>query len=71
MSRGWRNRRIAIECKASSAPAPMQGFWNALEDIGAREAWIVAPIEGSYPLPRGVTVASLNHCIRNLTESAG
>jgi len=60
MSRGWRNRRIAIECKASSVPAPTQGFWNALEDIGAWEAWIVALIEGSYPLARGVAVVSLN-----------
>jgi predicted AAA+ superfamily ATPase len=64
-------RRIAIECKASSAPAPTQGFWNALEDIGALEAWVVAPIEGSYPLARGVTVASLNACIKSLRESAG
>jgi predicted AAA+ superfamily ATPase len=45
------NRRIAIECKASSAPAPTQGFWNSPEDIGAREAWIVASIEASFPLP--------------------
>jgi hypothetical protein len=46
-------RRIAIECKASGAPQPTKGFWNALDDVGAREAWIVAPIEGSYPLARG------------------
>jgi predicted AAA+ superfamily ATPase len=59
-------RRIAIECKASVAPAPTQGFWNALEDIGAKEAWIVAPIEGSYPLKRGVTVASLASCVEAL-----
>jgi predicted AAA+ superfamily ATPase len=65
------NRRIAIECKASSAPEPTQGFWNALEDIGTREAWIVAPIEGSYPLARGVAVASLSACMKSLRESSG
>lgn len=59
-------RRIAVECKASTAPQPTQGFWNALEDIGAKEAWIVAPIEGSYPLKRGVTVASLDSCVKGL-----
>jgi hypothetical protein len=60
------SRRIAIECKASAAPEPTQGFWNAMEDIGAKEAWIVAPIEGSYPLKRGVTVASLTSCVKGL-----
>ncbi len=65
------NRRIAVECKASSAPAPTQGFWNALEDIEAQEAWIVAPVEGSYPLARGVQVGSLLHCIESLRDSSG
>jgi hypothetical protein len=64
-------RRIAIECKASGAPQPTKGFWNALDDVGAREAWIVAPIEGSYPLARGVMVASLERCIAGLRQAAG
>jgi len=59
-------RRIAIECKASTAPQPTQGFWNALEDIGATEAWIVAPIMGSYPLRKGVTVSSFDLCLKGL-----
>ena len=46
---------------------------GVLERLGGyrrAEAWIAAPIEGSYPLARGVTVASLNACIRSLRESA-
>jgi predicted AAA+ superfamily ATPase len=64
-------RRIAIECKASAAPQLTQGFWNALEDIGAHEAWVVALVEGSYPVGKGVTVTSLETCIEHLAKAAG
>ncbi len=57
-------RRIAIECKASSAPAPGPGFWNALADLEIDEAWIIAPVKESYPLRQGVTVAPLEHFLR-------
>jgi len=53
-------QRIAIECKMSSAPKVTQGFWNALEDLGIGEAWIIAPVKESYPLGKGVTVMSLS-----------
>jgi uncharacterized protein len=62
-------RRIAIECKASRAPEVTQGFWSAMEDVDAREAWVVAPIEGSYPIRKGVTVASLPTCIAALARA--
>src|SRR5207249_1472703 len=48
-----RRRRIAIECKASSAPTVPRGFYAALEDLGIREAYVVAPVRDSYPLGRG------------------
>ncbi len=64
-------RRIAVECKASTSPDPTAGFWSALEDVGAREAWVVAPIDGSYPLRKGVTVCGLTECIAGLRKSAG
>lgn len=52
-------RRIVVECKASPAPQVTQGFWNAMEDLKAREAWIIAPVDRLFPLAKGVTVASL------------
>jgi predicted AAA+ superfamily ATPase len=64
-------RRIAVECKASAAPQLTKGFWSALKDIGAHEAWVVAPVEGSYPVGKGVTVASLAACIERLVPAAG
>jgi predicted AAA+ superfamily ATPase len=48
-----RRRRIAIECKASSAPTVTRGFHGALDDLGIKEAYVVAPVRDSYPLGNG------------------
>jgi predicted AAA+ superfamily ATPase len=50
------NRRIAFECKASSAPTVAKGFWTALEDLGIEEAYLVAPIAEPWPLEKRVRV---------------
>jgi hypothetical protein len=52
-------RRLAVECKASSAPEVGKGFWNTLNDLGIREAWIIAPVKESYPIEKKVFVANL------------
>jgi predicted AAA+ superfamily ATPase len=52
-------RRLAVECKASTAPVVSRGFWNALDDLSIAEAWVVAPVAEPYPLRAGVTVAPL------------
>jgi len=52
-------RRLAIECKASTVPVVSRGFWNALDDLGIGEAWVIAPVAEPYPLRDGVTVAPL------------
>jgi predicted AAA+ superfamily ATPase len=57
-------RRIAVECKASAAPALGPSFWNALDDIGADEAWVVAPVRQGYPIGKGARVASLLEFLR-------
>jgi predicted AAA+ superfamily ATPase len=49
-------RRIAIECKASSAPQVSKGFWNALDDLRIEEACVVAPVEHAWPLEKRVRV---------------
>lgn len=49
-------RRLAIEAKASSAPTVGRGFWNALDDLEIDEAWIVAPVQASWPLEKRVQV---------------
>ncbi len=58
------NRKLAIECKASTAPKVSKGFWNAIEDLRVEHAWVVAPISGAYPISNNVTVTSLNALIK-------
>jgi hypothetical protein len=52
-------RRVAIECKASSAPTVGRGFHAALRDLGIREAYVAAPVRASYPLGPGVEVTNV------------
>jgi uncharacterized protein len=50
------SRRIGIEVKFSSAPKPTRGFWQALEDLGVEQAYVVAPVAEPYPMARNVEV---------------
>lgn len=59
-------RRIAVECKASSAPEVTKGFWSALQDVVPDEAWIAAPVKAPYAIAHGVTVAPLGHIVAQL-----
>jgi uncharacterized protein len=56
VSRG--KRRIGFEMKLSAAPRPQRGFWNALEDLGVHEAYILAPVQEGFPLATSVRVIS-------------
>jgi hypothetical protein len=59
-------RRIAVECKASTAPAVSRGFWTALDDLAIDEAWVIAPVAEPYPLRQGVSVAPLTAFLARL-----
>lgn len=63
-----RGRRIAIECKASSAPTVTRGFYTALADLNIPEAYVVAQVRGSYPIAKGVDVISLADALDRLTS---
>lgn len=54
-------QRIAVECKASASPRVSKGFWNAMDDLNIPKAWILAPVEESYPIHEKVTVGNLAH----------
>ena len=57
------NRLVAVEFKATTAPTINKGFYIALEDLKITEAYIVAIINGSYPVSTNVTVCSLESFI--------
>ena len=52
-------QRIAVECKASTAPQVSKGFWIALDDLNIKEAWVIAPVKETYPIRDNVSVAPL------------
>lgn len=59
-------RKIVIECKASTAPTPSRGFYNALEDLEMEKGFIIAPISGpGYPLNKHITVTSLGEFLHS------
>lgn len=45
-----RGRTVAVECKASSAPAVTRGNTLALDDIRPDRAFVAAPVVASYAL---------------------
>lgn len=66
----YKNELIAIECKATKSPTPGRGFWNALEDLGIQKAFIIAPVEDSYPIEKRVTVISAEELLIGKTFRA-
>lgn len=52
-------KRLAVECKASAAPQVTRGFWNVMDDLGIERAWVIAPVEDSYPIAPNVKVTPL------------
>jgi predicted AAA+ superfamily ATPase len=61
-------RTLAFELKSSTVPRVSKGFWNALEDISPDEAYVVAPVEDSYPMKGDVMVSPLQEIIDKLKE---
>ena len=62
------NRRIGIECKASSAPRVSRGFWNVVEDLELENLWILAPVQAAYPIKQNVVVSPLADFIDTITR---
>lgn len=54
------SRTTALEIKFSAAPKPARGFWQALEDLGVQQAYVVAPVERAYRLAENVEVVPVD-----------
>jgi predicted AAA+ superfamily ATPase len=59
--------RVAIECKASASPTVGKGFWLACQELGVDAAWVVAPVEESYPLRAPAWVTPLPELLDRIT----
>ena len=54
------NQRIAIECKASTAPKLTKGFYRALEVVKPLKTYVIIPTQILYEIAPNVTVCGLS-----------
>ena len=59
------DKKIAIECKASTNPQLAKGFWNAMHDLEPEQAFVVTPINDSFKTHENVTVCGLHQFLHN------
>lgn len=53
------SKKIAIEIKASKSPKVSRGFWESLEDIKPDNAFIIAPVDMTYPVSNNVFIINI------------
>ena len=53
-------RKIGVEIKFSSAPKPIRGFWQALEDLQVDRAYVIASVSRRYPLAERAEVLPIS-----------
>ncbi len=58
-------KKIAVECKISTAPKITKGFWNSLDDLEISDAWIIAPVNEAYRIEERVMVSNLDYFMEN------
>ena len=61
-------KRIAVECKASTAPELSKGFYNALEDLKISETRVIAPVEAPYAIGKSVIVSGISDFIKEIRK---
>lgn len=49
---------LGFEIKFSSAPKVTKGFWQACEDIGVNNAYVIAPVQEGWMMANNVQVIS-------------
>lgn len=53
------HRRV-FECKLSKSPKPSRGFYELIESLKPDSSGIVAPVDESYQIKKGITVSPLS-----------
>jgi uncharacterized protein len=61
-------RRIAIECKASTAPELESGFWSAREELALEQTLVVAPVREAYPIRDDILVVPPVEAVERATQ---
>ncbi|MFZ1985964.1 MAG: DUF4143 domain-containing protein, partial [Desulfatitalea sp.] len=68
---GHGEKRMAVECKASTAPQLTRGFWNVLGDLKIDRALVVAPVNDAYSIAKQVEVVPLSLAIERIGRWLG
>jgi len=58
------NQRIAIECKASTAPKLSKGFWRAIEVVKPQKTYFIIPTQVLSEIAPNVTVCDLSEFLK-------
>lgn len=54
------NQRIAIECKASTAPKLTKGFYRALDVVQPQQTFVIIPTQVFYEIAPNITICGLS-----------
>ena len=60
------NQRIAIECKASTAPKLTKGFWRAIDVVKPKQTFVIIPTQVLYEIAPNVTVCGLSEFLNTI-----
>lgn len=59
-------RRHLFECKFSKAPKPSRGFYELADIIKPETTWVVAPVDESYEIKKGIVASPPEQLIERL-----
>ena len=61
------SRRVAVEIKVGKDPTLKKGFWTALEDVQAKEKYLIASVDSAYKIKGDVKVIHLPGFLKMIT----
>jgi len=61
-------KKIAIECKASVAPALTKGNYNAIKDIDPLKTYVVSPVQNGWSVKADIEIVSVSQLIEKVKE---
>ncbi len=64
----YKNKIIAVECKAGTTPKLSKGNYNAITDIAPIITLVVCPVKSGWPVKSGIEVMSLLEAIDRISE---
>ncbi len=64
----YKNKLLAIECKASQSPKPTKGFYSAIEDIQPDHTFIASPIKEGWAMSKAIDVVAISEMVEKIRK---